>query len=72
MRLGEYTEDWKGTHPRSVLDGFMGDIQGDGYGGISSLFGEECGPTRVGCDDHSRCKFVKALEPSLGIGWVSS
>ncbi|MCP4449156.1 MAG: transposase, partial [Myxococcales bacterium] len=45
-----------------VLDGFMGDIQGDGYGGISSLFGEEGGPTRVGCNDHSRRKFVKALE----------
>jgi transposase len=34
----EYTEDWKGSHPKKVLEGLDCDIQGDGYAGISSLF----------------------------------
>ena len=58
----EYTEDWKGSHPKKVLEGLNCDIQSDGYGGISSLFRAEGGPRRIGCNDHSRRKFVKALE----------
>ena len=58
----EYTEDWKGSHPKKVLEGLDCDIQSDGYGGISSIFKREGGPRRVGCNDHSRRKFVKALE----------
>lgn len=58
----EYTEDWKGSHPKKVLEGLDCDIQGDGYAGISSLFAREGGPRRVGCNDHARRKMVKALE----------
>ena len=58
----EFTEDWKGCHPRRVLEGFSGDIQGDGYAGIAPLFKDEQSPRRVGCNDHARRKFVKALE----------
>ncbi|MCP4444992.1 MAG: transposase [Myxococcales bacterium] len=31
----EYTEDWKGSHPRKVLEGLDCDVQSDGYGGAS-------------------------------------
>ena len=58
----EFTEDWKGSHPRLVLEGFSGDVQGDGYAGINPLFKKEHSPRRVGCNDHARRKFVKALE----------
>jgi len=58
----EYSEDWKGSHPQRILEGFGGDIQGDGYAGINPLFTRTDGPRRVGCNDHSRRKFVKALE----------
>jgi len=58
----EFTEDWKGIHPRQVLEGFSGDIQGDGYAGINPLFKDADSPRRVGCNDHARRKFVKALE----------
>lgn len=58
----EYTEDWKGSHPRRVLEGFEGDIQGDGYAGINPLFKDTHSPRRIGCNDHARRKFVKALD----------
>ncbi len=58
----EFTEDWKGSHPRRILEGFKGDIQGDGYAGIAPLFKGAESPRRVGCNDHARRKFVKALE----------
>lgn len=58
----EFSEDWKGSHPRKVLEGFKGDIQGDGYAGINPLFAGPGVPRRVGCNDHARRKFVKALE----------
>ncbi|MCP4444993.1 MAG: transposase [Myxococcales bacterium] len=32
------------------------------WGGISSIFRHEGGPRRVGCNDHCRRKFVKALD----------
>jgi len=58
----EFTENWKGSHPRRVLEGFSGDVQGDGYAGINPLFKDAHSPRRVGCNDHARRKFVKALE----------
>lgn len=60
--FADFTEDWKGSHPRAVLDDFDGAIQGDGYAGINALFGRVDGPIRVGCNDHARRKFVTALE----------
>jgi len=56
----EFTKDWKGEHPRLLLDGYKGIIQGDGYGGIDALFGAPGGPSRAGCHDHSRRRFVAA------------
>lgn len=58
----EFSEDWKGRHPRAVLDGFSGDIQGDGYAGINALFEGKNAPRRVGCNDHARRKFVLAKQ----------
>jgi transposase len=58
----QFSKDWKGKHPRSVLQGFSGDIQGDGYGGISALFHGADPPKRVGCNDHARRKFVEAMK----------
>lgn len=57
-----FTEDWKGSHPRRVLESFTGDVQGDGYAGINPLFTGPGAPRRVGCNDHARRKFVKALD----------
>ena len=56
----EFTRDWKGEHPRTLLKEFKGIIQGDGYGGINGLFGEPGGPLRAGCHDHARRGFVAA------------
>lgn len=58
----EHSMDWKGTHPARVLEGFAGNIQGDGYGGINRLFGGSIPRVRVGCNDHARRKFVEALK----------
>ena len=58
----EFSEDWKGSHPRRILEGFSGDIQGDGYAGINPLFKDAQSPRRIGCNDHARRKFVKALD----------
>ena len=57
-----FTPDWKGTHPRRVLEGARGDIQNDGYAGINPLFVGPDAPRRVGCNDHGRRRFVQALE----------
>jgi transposase len=58
----EYTEDWKGCHPQKVLAGFRGPVQSDGYGGIAGLFRGHDPPAKVGCNDHSRRKFVDAVK----------
>lgn len=59
----EYTPDWKGTHPRAVLEGYLGKIQNDAYGGINPLFNPDgTGPKRVGCNDHARRKYVHAQQ----------
>jgi len=57
-----FTPDWKGTHPRRVLEGARGDIQNDGYAGINPLFVGPDAPRRIGCNDHGRRRFVQALE----------
>lgn len=57
-----FSEDWKGKHPRGILEGFRGDIQGDGYGGIAALFTGADPPSRFGCNDHSRRKFYEAFK----------
>jgi hypothetical protein len=57
----EFSPDWKGVHPQRVLQGFSGPIQNDGYSGLHPLFCARDAPTRVGCNDHSRRKFVDAL-----------
>jgi transposase len=57
-----FSEDWKGKHPQGVLAGFRGDIQGDGYGGISALFTGADPPSRFGCNDHARRKFYEAYK----------
>jgi transposase len=57
-----FTPDWKGSHPRAVLDGFSGHLQSDGYGGIAALFAGQGGPNKVGCNDHCRRKYVDALK----------
>jgi transposase len=58
----EYSPDWKGCHPQRVLEGFVGPIQNDGYGGINPLFRVPGATIRVGCNDHSRRRFVDALK----------
>jgi transposase len=57
-----FSEDWKGKHPRAILEDFRGDIQGDGYGGISALFSGADPPNRFGCNDHARRKFHEAFK----------
>jgi transposase len=57
----QYSEDWKGTHPQRVLEGFAGPIQQDGYSGLHALFCARDAPPRVGCNDHARRKWVEAL-----------
>jgi transposase len=58
-----YTPNWSGTFPQKVLEEFSGHvIQGDGYAGIDDVFKGPDPPVRAGCMDHSRRKFVKALE----------
>lgn len=59
----QFTPDWKGKHPCRVLDMFSGTIQGDGYGGIDRLFVDGSSPpTKGGCNDHCRRKFIAALQ----------
>lgn len=62
IAYAEFTPDWKGSHPRRVLEGARGDIQNDGYAGINPLFVGPGAPQRVGCNDHCRRRFVQALE----------
>jgi transposase len=57
-----FSEDWKGKHPQRILDGFQGEIQSDGYGGLAPLFQGHDPPKRAGCNDHSRRKFVDAMK----------
>lgn len=57
-----FTPDWKGSHPCAVLEGFSGQLQSDGYGGIATLFAGNDAPNKVGCNDHARRKYVEALK----------
>lgn len=58
----EFTPDWKGAHPQSVLADFRGQLQSDGYGGLHPLFKGKDPPGKVGCNDHARRKFVEAMK----------
>jgi len=58
----EFTPDWKGSHPRTVLEGYDGLLQSDGYGGIAALFAGSNPPNKIGCNDHARRKYVEALK----------
>jgi transposase len=62
IAYAEFTPDWKGSHPQRVLEGARGDIQNDGYAGINPLFVGPDAPRRIGCNDHSRRRYVQALE----------
>jgi transposase len=66
IAYSEFTPDWKGIHPRRVLEGFDGDVQNDGYAGINPLFVGDAPCKRVGCNDHARRRFVEALEQRDG------
>jgi hypothetical protein len=57
-----FSPDWKGSHPRGVLEGFSRHLQSDGYGGINALFAGSDSPNKVGCNDHCRRKYVEALK----------
>jgi len=59
----EYTPDWKGEHPQSVLAAFRGHVvQGDGYAGLDAYFARPGAAVRAGCMDHARRRFVVALQ----------
>jgi transposase len=57
-----FSPDWKGSHPRGVLEGFSRHLQSDGYGGINAMFAGSGGPNKVGCNDHCRRKYVEAMK----------
>jgi transposase len=59
----DISPDWKGVHPLKVLDDFSDTLQHDGYAGINPIYknGIES-PTKAGCMDHARRKFMKAWE----------
>jgi hypothetical protein len=61
----EFTPDWKGKWPLSILDEFSGEVvQSDGYAGIDAYFARlhPKPKRRAGCMDHSRRKFRDALD----------
>lgn len=59
----EYTPNWRGEAPCSVLDEFKGKVvQGDGYAGINAYFEKPNAAARAGCMDHCRRKWLDALE----------
>lgn len=60
--LCKYTPDWKGRHPSELLGDYDGILQLDGYAGINPLFERNGELTRVGCNDHCRRFFARALQ----------
>lgn len=62
VALCRYTPDWKGLHPREVLQDYEGTVQLDGYAGVNPLFKRGGDLTRVGCNDHCRRFFARALK----------
>jgi transposase len=62
IALCRFSEDWKGKHPQGVLAGFDGELQSDGYGGVTALFHGTSPPNRAGCNDHGRRKFFEAMK----------
>lgn len=62
-----YTPDWKATRPASLLLGFRGYMQGDGYAGYDAMVDDEEDPVvpearRLGCGMHIRAKFENAAK----------
>ena len=57
-----YTPDWRGEHPCTVLAGFGGTIQSDGYAGINPLFTAPEAAVRAGCMMHCRRYFYNAYQ----------
>ncbi len=58
----EFSPDWKGIYPCKLLTDFQGNTQHDGYAGIKKLYRGLAPPRQAGCMDHSRRKFVHALQ----------
>jgi transposase len=60
----EFTPTWDGDKPCETLAQFKGRVvQGDGYAGINAAFQGRTPPlVRAGCMDHSRRRFVTALD----------
>lgn len=56
----EYTPDWSGQGPQSVLADFRGYLVVDGYKGYEALFGPSSPRTEVGCWMHARRGFERA------------
>ncbi|HVR02119.1 MAG TPA: IS66 family transposase [Polyangia bacterium] len=62
-----YTPDWKAERPATLLAGFVGYLQGDGYAGYDAMEDEHGEPLvpedrRLGCGMHIRSKFEKAAK----------
>jgi transposase len=62
-----YTPDWKATRPASLLVGFHGVMQGDGYAGYEAMVNGDDKPVvpeerRLGCGMHIRAKFENATK----------
>lgn len=64
----DYAPNWKSDHPAKRLQGFRGDLQGDGYAGYGAMLRdgteEPLVPEerRLGCGMHIRAKFEKAAK----------
>lgn len=56
-----YTPDWKASHLDTLLAGFTGQVQGDGYAGYVPHCRKHFLNTPAGCMDHARRAFVHAL-----------
>ncbi|MFI5302318.1 MAG: IS66 family transposase [Polyangiales bacterium] len=65
----EFTPTWDGDKPCETLAQFKGRVvQGDGYAGINAAFQGRTPPLiRAGCMDHSRRRFVTALDPATRV-----
>ncbi len=56
-----YTSDWKASNLETLLAGFVGQIQGDGYAGFVRHCRNQLLNTPAGCMDHARRGFVNAM-----------
>jgi transposase len=65
MILYEYDPSRSAEVPKRLLEGFVGYLQSDGYGGYTPVCREE-GIVQVGCWAHARRKFDEALKGQGG------